>query len=142
MKGEVVLGRPARLEDIIEAHTSCGVEGLAEHGGGDAGEEAGGALRAEDLHADADRADSGRREGGGTGAGVEGESRAESGSRSGGFSLELHPDFDEIHRVGGAAGDDRRDPPFYKSFDAHFQREKGRDEARRKRMVMERGYGR
>ena len=52
------------------------------------------------------------------------------GFRGVGFALELHSDLDEVKRVGGAAGNDRSDASFDKTFDTHveFSRETNRKE--------------
>uniref|UniRef100_A0A8R7UHH7 Uncharacterized protein n=1 Tax=Triticum urartu TaxID=4572 RepID=A0A8R7UHH7_TRIUA len=124
----VLLG-PALLEDVVEPHPRGGVERLAQHGGRDPGEEPGGALGAQDLRADANRAGLGHRRGRvrerhGVRPGLEGERRAERGlgrrRRRGGLPLQLHPHLDEVERVGGAAGDDGGDAALDESLDAHL----------------------
>ncbi|RLM61049.1 hypothetical protein C2845_PM14G17090 [Panicum miliaceum] len=124
----VLLG-PLGLEDVVEPHPRGGVERLAEHGGGHPGEEPRGALGAQDLRADGERAGLPRRrhrdflrERHGLAARGDRERRAHRRlrrRRGRRLPLQLHADLDEVERVRGAAGHDGGDAALDESLDPH-----------------------
>ncbi|KAL4362729.1 hypothetical protein GQ457_04G003590 [Hibiscus cannabinus] len=119
--------RPFVLENIVKSHTRSGIQRLAEYGGGNPGEKRRNTFRLDDTDTDGNRTNtrlrnSLRDRNIPDGGGVHGERRTENLNRrigEMGFSLKLHTDLDEVQRMGGSAGDDRRNASLHETFQTH-----------------------
>lgn len=117
---------PFLLKNVVETHASSGVQRLAKDGGRDAGEESDHPFLLHDPDSDGDRTHArgpSHVDSRGSGACLESERWTE--SLNGGIgnlrlTLELHPDLDEVERVGGTPSDDRSNTPFNKALETHL----------------------
>lgn len=117
---------PFLLHYIVEPHPGGGVQRLAEHGGGDAGEHGGDAVLLHDPHPHGDQAHTRRgvrvrrRVDPSVRVRLEGEPRPERVHGRVALALQLHADLDQVQRVRRDARHDRRDPSLHESLQTHF----------------------